>query len=126
MVIPTAVTAAIRNRTEQYMPTVAEAAVVVAGQIADIQDSKDFNTQAPDGVKVLLSTGDGFASVKIKTDRLAEVQPAIGKSVAWVLRYGANGGADRKAAAYSAFVREVNENDIDRIVSSSRVAPSGK
>lgn len=98
------------------MPKLAEAAVLVAGQIVQVEESQDFTTKVPDGLRVLLGTGDGYASVKLKPEVAAQLKPQQGQGVAWFVRYGANGGGDRAASAYSAFVRPALENDLDRLV----------
>lgn len=97
------------------MPKVADAAVLAVGAVVDLQDSTDFDTKAVDGLRVLIATGDGFASVKLKLEVAAELKPVPGMQVAWYLRYGATGGGDRAAASYSTFVRAANPSDLDRL-----------
>lgn len=99
------------------MPKVADAAVLAVGTVVDLQNSTDFETQQVDGVRVLVATGDGFASVKLKTEVANEIKPVSGQSIAWFLRYGATGGGDRGAASYSTFVRAANPGDLDRLAS---------
>lgn len=99
------------------MPSLKEAAVVVAGKIIDVEDSYEFGTENRDGVVVLIATGDGHAKVKLNSQRQQELQPRDGQPVCWVVRFGANGGRDRDAKAYSSFVRPANEGDLDKIVS---------
>ncbi len=97
------------------MPKLADAAVLVTGTIVNVEQSFDFDTKKPDGVRVLVATGDGFASVKLKTETANEVKPTSGQPIAWYLRYGATGGGDRGASSYSTFVRVADRNDLDRI-----------
>lgn len=97
------------------MPKVADAAVLAVGSVVDLQDSTDFDTKEKDGVRVLIATGDGFASVKLKLDVAAKIKPVPGRVVAWFLRYGATGGGDRGASSYSTFVREFEPSDLDRL-----------
>lgn len=92
--------------------TLKGAAVIVAGRIVDIESVENFETKKPDGVKVLIATGDGHAAVKLNDERIAELQPEFGKPVAWLVRYGANGGRDRDARTYSSFVRLATPNDL--------------
>lgn len=97
------------------MPKVAEAAVLATGTIINVENSTDFDTKAVDGVRVLIATGDGFASVKLKLDVANTLKPVSGQNVAWYLRYGATGGGDRGASSYASFVRVAEPNDLDRI-----------
>ena len=97
------------------MPKVAEAAVLATGTIIDVQNSTDFETKAVDGIRVLIGTGDGFASVKLKVEVANTLKPVSGQQVAWYLRYGATGGGDRGASSYASFVRVAEANDLDRI-----------
>lgn len=97
------------------MPKVADAAVLAVGTVVDLQQSVDFDSKEVDGLRVLIGTGDGFASVKLKTEVANELKPVSGQAVAWYLRYGATGGGDRGAASYSTFVRVMNPSDLDRL-----------
>lgn len=97
------------------MPKVAEAAVLAYGNIIHVEESKDFDTKAVDGVRVLVATGDGFASVKLNIERTQQLKPQNGQPVAWFLRFGASGGNDRAASAYASFVRVAEVNDLDRL-----------
>lgn len=97
------------------MPKVAEAAVLATGTIINVENSTDFDTKAVDGLRVLVATGDGFASVKLKLDVANQLKPVSGQNVAWYLRYGATGGGDRGASSYATFVRVADSNDLDRI-----------
>lgn len=97
------------------MPKVPDAAVLAYGTIVSVDQSIDFDSKQPDGLRVLVGTGDGFASVKLKTDVANQLKPVSGQSVAWFLRYGATGGGDRGASSYSTFVRAADANDLDRL-----------
>lgn len=101
------------------MPKVAEAAVLAVGNIIHQEESRDFESKAVDGVRVLVATatGEGFASVKLKTETANELKPTPGQRVAWMLRYGATGGGDRGAASYATFVRKANHGDIEHAAS---------
>lgn len=99
------------------MPKLAEAAVAVVGQIMDIQQSSNFQTKEPDGQRVVIATGDGFASVKLSIEQAAYLRPQHFQNVAWMLRYGAFGGRERDASSFSTFLREVNADDLDRLAS---------
>jgi hypothetical protein len=97
------------------MPKLSEAAVIAAGTIVNVEQSTDFDSKQPDGLRVLVATGDGFASVKLKTEVANELKPQTGQPVAWFLRYGATGGGDRGATSYASLVRVVTPNDLDRL-----------
>lgn len=99
------------------MPKVAEAAALVFGTIIHVEESRDFETKNVDGVRVLVATatGEGFASVKLKTEAVNEIKPQPGSGVAWFLRYGATGGRERDASSYAAFIRLANAGDLDRL-----------
>jgi hypothetical protein len=97
------------------MPKLADAAVLAVGTIMHMEQSTDYESKQPDGMRVLIGTGDGFASVKLKPDTANLLKPTPGANVAWFLRYGATGGGDRGASAYSTFVRVADTNDLDRL-----------
>lgn len=97
------------------MPKLAEAAALVVGQIIHTEPSKVFGTNEVDGIRCLLQTGDGFAQVKIRTELADDVRPVPGQKVAWLLRYGATGGRERDASAYSTFVRIATPADLDNL-----------
>jgi hypothetical protein len=115
------------------MPKLKEAAVAVTGAVIDIEQLIDFKTKKLDGaVKVVLATGDGFAAVKITAEDVPGTMAAVdfahfGDSVAWMVRFGAYQMGEQDAQASCRFLREVGENDLDRLVSSSHSTPaSGK
>lgn len=97
------------------MPKLAEAAAIVAGSIIHTEPSFEYGTQKQDGVRCILNTGEGFASVKLNLERANEVRPVVGQNVAWLLRYGATGGKERDAAAYSTFVRPATSEDVAKL-----------
>lgn len=99
------------------MPVLKEAAVIAAGTIVDIEATQDFTTKATDGIKVLIATGDGHASVKLKNELAQALKPTLGGKVAWLIRPGANGGGDRDARTYTSFVRPAEPGDLDKIAS---------
>lgn len=103
------------------MPKVKEAAVAVTGLIIDVETLNDFTTKLPDGsMKYLISTGDGFASVKVQPrDRDAVGVVGFGAQVGWIVRYGAYAREGSDAQATCAFQRVITEDDLDKIVSSS-------
>ncbi|MDI1338130.1 MAG: hypothetical protein PSU94_18265 [Lacunisphaera sp.] len=97
------------------MPTLKEAAVVVTGQIIDIERLSNFETKAYDGLRVVIATGDGFAQVKLSIEDSELARPAAGTSVAWLVRYGAwaregSGNANTSCR----FVRVVEEEFLGR------------
>jgi hypothetical protein len=100
------------------MPSITEAAVPVTGRIVDVEQSFEFAngkiTTNPDGVRVLIATGDGMASVKLNLQRVAELKPDFGKPVAWWIRPGASGGGDRAAKTWTSFVRVFEAADLGR------------
>lgn len=111
------------------MPRLKEAAVIVAGTVIDIEVLRNFETKQPDGaIRVVLATGDGFASVKVRPefrDVVGEV--GFGESVGWLVRFGAfarDGGGDAQATC--AFVRLLGENDLDKLVGFSGTGKAGK
>lgn len=100
------------------MPSLKEPAVAVLGRIVDIENQFLFvngkATTQPDGVRVLIATGDGFASVKLKADAISQLQPDMGQPVAWWIRPGASGGGDREAKAWTSYIRQVTPDDLGR------------
>jgi len=109
------------------MPNLKEAAVAVAGTVMDVEFTTDYETKKRDGnARVVLSTGDGFAQVKLTADDLADAGDlAIGVNVAWMVRFGAWSRNDN-AQATCRFVRQINDNDLDRINSFIRVLTPSK
>lgn len=105
------------------MPNLKEAAVAVSGQILDIEKLIDFDTKKSDGsLRVVVATGDGFASVKIRK----EDAPGLGqlehfRPVNWMVRYGAWSRNDN-AQTTCTFQRELNEGDLDKFASAIKNA----
>jgi hypothetical protein len=89
------------------------AAVALVGRTVDIEDSFEFGTEKKDGVKVLLATGEGYASVKLNHVQFAELKPQPGQSVAWLVRYGATSSGND----YSTYVRPLDSDFLDKLVS---------
>jgi hypothetical protein len=104
------------------MPKLQEAAVAVAGTIVDVQDSTEFGSDKKDGVRVLVATLDGFASVKLKTETANELRPTAGRPVAWIIRPGASGGNGRDASTFTMFVRALDSLFLDKLVSAFNAA----
>jgi len=100
------------------VPKLAEAAVLVAGRILNIEDVTKFGTDEVEGKKVLIATGDGFASVKLNNDRVAELHPDFGQAVAWYVRYGSTYNRERlnDATTYSSFVRVAAASDLEPVL----------
>lgn len=100
------------------MPSLKEAAVAVTGVLMDIEALVDYDTKKSDGsLKVVVSTGDGFAAVKI----VPEDARALGAlnhfdRVSWMVRYGA-WARNENAQTTCRFVREITEDDLDKLVS---------
>lgn len=99
------------------MPVLKEAAVLVAGQVMDIENLKNFQTKEYDGKRVVVATTDGFASVKLSVDEAAANPVEHFSSVAWLVRYGAWAKGEGNAQTTCRFVAPVNENDLDRYAS---------
>lgn len=109
------------------MPKVKEAAVAVTGLVIDVEALVDFTTKQADGsMKYLISTGDGFASVKVQArDRDVLGLVNFGQQVGWIVRYGAYARDGSDAQATCAFQRTITEDDLDKIVSAT-TAKQGK
>lgn len=112
------------------MPALKEAAVIVTGQIMDIEPQYDYadgkRTQNVKGQKVILATGtDGFAAVTVKNEDFSALKVGLFDRVAWVIRYGAWSRNDN-AQNSCTFVRTVSPDDLDRLVSSSGLASTSK
>jgi hypothetical protein len=111
------------------MPRMREAGVLLVGTALSVELLKKFDretnrqTDAPDGVRVLVQSAHGdFASVKIPQNALGEVAvPAPGKSIAYVVRYGAY-ARGQEGESFVSFVREITPGDLDLVVSLSGVA----
>lgn len=109
------------------MPNLKEAAVIVAGQIMDIEPQFDYvdgaRTSKVKGQRVIVATGnaDGFASVSIRSEDFAEILPALFDRVAWVVRYSAWSRNDNAQNSCS-YVRRVTPDDVDRVYSASGLA----
>lgn len=111
------------------MPKLKEAAVAVNGTVIDIETLKNFESKQPDGsLRVVIATGDGFASIKINPeDRDSAGEVGFGQSVGWMVRFGAfarDGGGDAQATCR--FIRPLNENDLDKLVGFVNAGKSGK
>lgn len=101
------------------MVNVRDAAVVVAGQVIDIEKLKNYDTQVFDGLKVTIATGDGTAVAKLSIDEAAEVAPVAFSSVAWLVRYGAYSNKERGSDAQVTckFVGRLSPGELDRLAS---------
>lgn len=100
------------------MPNMPEALTALAGQIIAIEPTKNFDTKQPDGgVKCFIAAadGEGFSNVKLNPAAAAVHSPQLYANVVWMVKYGATGGKDRDASAYTTFIRPANENDVDRM-----------
>jgi hypothetical protein len=109
------------------MPKLAEAALPLAGVVIDVSGTTDFETKDPDGVRVVVSTGEGFASVKLNLERAAELAPRVGRPIAWLIRYGAY-SARNSAETFAAFVRVAEPRDGERLTQHVResATPTGQ
>lgn len=99
------------------MPKLAEATVAVVGLIVGVERVTEFGTDKYDGEKVLIATGDGYASVKLKPEVASQLRPEFGQTVAWLVRYGAYANRERQsdAQSFSAFVRPLEKADADKL-----------
>lgn len=115
------------------MPQMPDAAVIVSGQVMNVipiigRDGEDtgknlgFTTHviAPDETGVV-----GLSVVKVKRDRKTNVvpidEPGLMQNVAWVVK-SAPYSVEGNSGMSTAFVREVNANDVDKILSYSGLA----
>lgn len=90
------------------------ATVALVGRVVDIEDSFEFGSDNKrDGVKCLLATGEGYASVKLSFQQQGELKPEPGRSVAWLVRYGATSSGND----YSTYVRPLDSDFLDKLVS---------
>jgi hypothetical protein len=102
------------------MPTLREAPLAVAGSIINVETTYDRDRKFT-GLRCLVKTGDGFTQTRLNPERANEVKPAEGDSVVWLVRPGAMKGDDGSVIFFTAFEREATPDDIDRIVSASKV-----
>lgn len=100
------------------MPKLTEAAALVAGRIVGLEEVTKFGTDEVEGQKALIATGDGYASVKLNNDRVAELRPDFGQAVAWFVRYGSTYNRERlnDATTYSSFVRVATPADLEPVL----------
>lgn len=103
------------------MPNLREAAVAVTGQVMDIEHLLNFETKKPDGLRVVLATGDGFAQVKIALEDAKGMGVDHFQQVAWMVRFGAWSRNDQGQTTCR-YVRDVTEDDLDKLASFSHVA----
>lgn len=105
------------------MPTVKDAPMILVGHVSNVEPTLEFLSREdraagkvarPDGAKVLISAADGFSVVKLKEDKLREVEPALGARIAWVVR-PIHWEQDDRAGMSVGFVRPVDFADIDFI-----------
>lgn len=101
------------------MPVLQNAALLAVGTVINLEDAPEFADGKPtgrsEGVKALVATGDGYVEVKLRHDVAAEVRPIVGQTVCWLVRFGASGGGDRDARAWTSFVRVATPGDLERI-----------
>jgi hypothetical protein len=108
------------------LPNLREAAVAVGGTIIDVSDARNLDGSA-NGTRVVLSTGDGFLSLRLKIEDAARVRPIMGNQVAWLVRYGMMQG-ENGGIHFATYVRDMTEDDLDRLNSALQrsLQPVGK
>lgn len=71
------------------MANMPEVAALVVGSIASLRPVTKYGSQDPDGLKVVVTSGDGATEVKVPQAlalSLGDLAPA--QPVAWIVRYG--------------------------------------
>jgi hypothetical protein len=83
----------------------------------DIEATKDFDSKAVNGARVVIATGDGFAQVKLDLDNVRDLNPQPYDNVAWLVRYGAYANKERgsDAATTCRYVGDVSPGFVDRL-----------
>lgn len=99
------------------MPVLREAAAAVAGRIVDVERTTDFESKAPNGARVTIATGDGFARIRYDLAQVAELRPDFGQYVALLVRYGVFAPDRGGAVATCALVRPLTDADVDGLMS---------
>lgn len=107
------------------MPTLREAAVAVAGRVIDVERTTDYESQKPNGGRVTVATGDGFARVKYSLEQFTELRPDFGHTVALLVRYGAWSGRNNGGETTCALIRPLTDQDVNGILGFME-APVGK
>jgi hypothetical protein len=105
-----------------------EAAVILTGQIADIAPQFSYDnatnsfTTDLKGYKILVAApgARGFARVSITLEHFTIIQPQLGASVCWLIRYGAWARNDTAQTSVN-FVAVVGPDEVDRVISFSGV-----
>lgn len=106
------------------MPILKEASVAVTGQIMDIETLTNYETKKYDGQRVVIATGDGFASVKVSAEDASSLPLVFFQKVAWLVRYGAWGPQNGDARTTCRYIREVTADDLDKLNSASIPVPA--
>lgn len=96
------------------------AAVLISGEVVDVQPRIDFETKKHAGVDIALATGNGFAEVRLDVDQERDLAPTMyaklnlfGRAAAW----SQNGG---KADVRYTFLRLAEPGDLDKLISDFR------
>lgn len=106
------------------MPNLKEAAVAVSGRVIDTERLTNYETKKPDGLRVVLATGDGFAQVKVPLENAQDLElPEMGV-VNWMVRYGAYSQRNDNAQTTCRFLREIDLGDLDRLASAVNNKPA--
>lgn len=94
------------------MPVLREAASAVAGRVIDVERTRDYESKEPNGARVTLATGDGFARVKYDLAQYAELRPDFGHAVALLVRFGAWSGRGGSGETTCSLVRPLTDDDL--------------
>jgi len=99
-----------------------EAALLISGDILDLQERKDFETKKFAGFDVAIGTGNGFAVVRLDADQAHDLAPVLYNKVNWLAR-ASSWAADRGSADVRyRFVGVATGGDFDRLVSNFKAA----
>lgn len=97
------------------MPNVKGAAVAVVGNILSIEQTLNFDTKQPDGVKIMVGTPDGFAVIKLDSAQAQVVRPVQMAPFAGLVRYGAWGGRGGQGEETCRYVGPIEANYLDML-----------
>jgi hypothetical protein len=111
------------------MPNVKDAPMLLVGIVSNIEakttylsaeDRAKGKPAKPDGVRVLVAAGDGFALVKVAQDDLGSVSLVVGERVGWLVRPSHWSGDDRGSGMSVRFIRTADHADLDFLGSAIR------
>jgi len=108
------------------MPKLKDAAMLVAGQVIDVETLTNRDTNVPEGARVTLLTGDGFALIKV---RQADYRPDlfhVTGSYALMVRPLGWGDNNNGGGMSVSFIRYAEPGDLDLVHSVASNMPTAK